>query len=129
MENIQNKNTLLLVDDDAVLSENVLSFFKDKNFEVYSSNNGIECIDLIKNKDPDVILLDVMLPGQTGIEVIKQLSGEDPSILKKIILMTNASDTKTISDAISFGVFQYFVKSDTSLEGIYEAVIQKIKEI
>ncbi|CPW44057.1 Putative sensory transduction protein [Mycobacteroides abscessus] len=63
----------LVVDDEVPLAEVVASYLKRESFEVHLAHDGRRALDLAREVDPDVVILDIGLPGVDGIEVCRQL--------------------------------------------------------
>jgi CheY-like chemotaxis protein len=66
-----NRISLLVVDDDSALRELLLRRFSEKEFDVTTSDSGTAAIELIKTKKFDVGVLDILMPGITGTELLK----------------------------------------------------------
>ncbi len=79
---------LLLVEDDAPLAQLISEFLSKHNFAVTIVSNGIEAVSQIINHNPDIVILDIMLPGQSGMAVCKQVREQ----YKGLILMQTALD-------------------------------------
>lgn len=73
MEPIAAYATLVLVEDDAALSQLIEQYLKREGFQVVTVNNGLAAPDVIKAHQPELVILDVMLPGQDGLEVCRQI--------------------------------------------------------
>lgn len=116
------KKTILIVDDDAMMRVNLFSFFKDKGYEVFDADNGKTGLEIIKKENPEAILLDIVMPEMTGLEVLKEIEAMNPAILSRVTMMTNASDMNFMTEAIEKGVPRYILKSDMSLEQIFTSV-------
>lgn len=119
---------LAVVDDDQVLSDNIKSFFENKGFEVSVASDGAFGLKLIQEKNPDIVLLDIMMPFRSGIKILEELSKDNKEILKKIILMTNSTDASNVSAALEMGIKEYLIKSDMSLENVYELCMKKVQK-
>ena len=82
---------ILLVDDSIDASEMMLKFFKLKNYECFSTNNGKKGLELIKSNIFDAILLDLAMPGFTGFDVIDELCKSGKIKESKIIVFTGST--------------------------------------
>ena len=80
---------LLIVDDDINIIRLLKVFLKNKGFEILESYNGNEAFDIVMKEQPDIAIIDGLIPGIHGFELSKKIK-EDPMITKKpkIILMT-----------------------------------------
>lgn len=73
MESVATYATLVLVEDDAALSQLIEQYLKREGFRVVPVDNGLAAPDVIKAHQPELVILDVMLPGQDGLEVCRQI--------------------------------------------------------
>ncbi len=80
---------LLIVDDDINIIKLLRVFLKDRGFEILESRNGNEAFDIVLKEQPDIAIIDGLIPGIHGFELSKKIK-EEPSISKKpkIVLMT-----------------------------------------
>lgn len=109
------KKKLLIIEDDASLQLVYKHKFEQEDFEVLQAYTGQQGITFAKEKHPDMILLDIMLPeGMNGFDVMEQLKRDD--ILKAIpvIMFTNLDSEK--DTALSMGAVDYIVKANTSID-------------
>jgi len=123
-----DKKTVLIVEDEKALSGALLDKLSLEGFSVELAENGEQCLEKIKNVQPDLILLDLIMPKMTGIELLNKLKMSDEIKNTSIIVLTNISDTQKVSEVVENGVFDYFVKSNTSLDEIVEKVKEKMGE-
>jgi DNA-binding response OmpR family regulator len=82
---------ILLVEDDAVILEALAYNLTRQGFGVHKATDGSEALRLAREMRPDLILLDVMLPGESGIEVCKRIREEDKEV---VIVMITAKDAE-----------------------------------
>jgi DNA-binding response OmpR family regulator len=120
--------TIAIIDDDEILSQNMFDYFSSKGFECLMANDGNAGLLLIHDNLPDVILLDIMMPVKNGIDVLKAISQSNPSYLNQFILLTNSEDMTYVSEALMLGLKDYLLKSDMSLEAIYELSQRKVAQ-
>ena len=120
-----NKKKILIIEDDEILSKALRDFLSADGFEVTIASNGEIGIKMAKEKCPDLIVLDIILPKKDGYEVIKELkkrSGNARNI--PIVLLTNLGSFADVEKALRLGATTYLTKTDYSLEDI----AKKIKE-
>jgi len=67
------KKTILIVEDNASILEMIQLFLEEEGYSVLTSSEGLGVMDIVKKKNPDLILLDIWIPGLDGIEVAKNL--------------------------------------------------------
>ncbi|MCZ6807758.1 MAG: response regulator, partial [Deltaproteobacteria bacterium] len=75
MENIGNRR-ILVVDDDPSFRELLTAFLDDRGYEVESSADGEEALELLRSETADLVLLDLELPGISGLDVLRAIESE-----------------------------------------------------
>ena len=116
---------LLIVDDDIATTDFLNNFFRKGNYEVFTANDGKGALAIVKEKRPNMILLDIKMPGLSGIEVLQQMKKIDKDV--KVIMMTAVKDEAMIELAKDYGASDYITKP-FSLEHLEKDVIPKILE-
>ena len=118
---------VLLVDDDPDLQEILQICLRKWGFEVASAANGDEGARLAKSYHPDIVLSDVMMPGTSGITLLKSLQAEDSR--RPVILMTGYSSAAMAVDAIKDGARDLLPKplDYSRLKSILEATQTDLK--
>ncbi len=98
---------IMVVDDDQDLAEMLGIVLNGAGFEVDLVNRGDQAMELFRAQNPDLILLDVMLPGIDGIEVARQIRAES---MVPIVMLTAKSDTQDVVLGLEAGADDYMVK-------------------
>ena len=93
--------TLVIVDDEAGIVEEVKSFFQEEGYQVYTADSGEQGIKVIRRRKPDIVLIDMKLPDISGIEVLKATKEISPQ--SKIIVITGYVDQALIDQAEKLG--------------------------
>ena len=106
-----NLNYNILIVDDVVENIQVaMNILKEDNYNFSFATNGEEALKLLKNNEFDLVLLDIMMPGMDGFEVIKKIK-EDPRISDiPVIFLTAKTDVDSIAKAFSLGAVDYITK-------------------
>ena len=119
---------ILLVDDEPLLLESLEIVLTIKGgYKVCgTAGNGLEALKLLKEHQPNVMLIDLNMPGMGGIELIKEIKKLYPEI--KMIVLTTFYDEKNISEALSSGASGYLLK-DSGKDAIIDAVEQTVKGV
>jgi len=102
-----NMQTILIVDDDKSIRYSLKRMLED-HFSILTAQNGEEALSRMKESSPDLIIMDIKMPGRNGIDVLKEMKFLDPKSL--IILMTAYGTTETAIEAMKFGAFDYILK-------------------
>ena len=101
---------ILAVDDELDVILIIKTALQSEGFEVLTANNGDEGIEMAREHLPDLILLDVMMPGKTGFDVVAALNEEDATASIPVIMLTGLSDRARIQQALDSGIQYYVVK-------------------
>lgn len=106
--------TILFVEDDRPISEMYARVLNRHGYRVDFSYNGDDAVQKAQSKHYDIILLDIMMPGKTGIEVLQILRGEDGTGLPdtRIIILTNLAQDRTSREALRSQADGYIIKAD-----------------
>ena len=90
-----NKKVLIVDDDPFILDMYVLKF-KESGFQVETAQDGKSGLKKVKDTQPDVVLLDVVMPAMDGFDVLQELKKIMPAPLPKIILLTNLGQKEDV---------------------------------
>ncbi len=113
---------ILIIDDDKLLSDTLQKVFEVRGYRAKVSYDGVKGLEMMKKENPDITLLDIMMPGKTGVQVIRDLYKEKSNLLKKTIVMTTLSDSGFLAEVLEFGVTNYIEKGETTPDGIVSLV-------
>jgi nitrogen regulation protein NR(I) len=100
-------HTILIVDDDKSIRYS-LKRMLEENYSVLTAQNGEKALNQVQKNFPDLIIMDIKMPGRSGIEVLKEIKSIDPKSL--VIIMTAYGTTETAIEAMKFGAFDYILK-------------------
>lgn len=121
MENVKPK--ILIIDDDKFLLNMYCLKFNKNNFQVDSATSGEEALTKIKNGFlPDIILLDIVMPGMDGFETLNNLRKNKIAPNAFVIMLTNQGQLSDIEKAKSFGIAGYIIKATTIPSEVVEEV-------
>jgi len=123
-----HSHTLLYAEDDPLIRENLLYILRDYFDQILIVTNGNEALKVYKEQDPDVVLLDICMPGINGLDVAKRIRHENEEI--PIIMLTGHSDRERLLDAVSLKLEAYLVKpvDFTQLSETLNRTIEKIND-
>ena len=113
-------NTVLIVDDDKKITELLKAYFTKENFTVLTSYDGIDALLSIKTHKPDIIILDLMLPGIDGFEVLKRLR-KDNNI--PVIMLTARDEETDKLIGLEIGADDYIAKPFSPREVVARAKV------
>lgn len=119
---------ILIVEDDTPLLEILQDRFKNEGFDVLTAKDGAEGLKMALDKQPDVILLDIVMPKVGGLTMLKNLRTYPSGKNIRVIVTTNLNDSKEIHEALSLGAHDFLVKSDWSLADLVATVSKQLDE-
>lgn len=123
---MSNKKKLLIVEDDALLSSALNESLTSKDLEILNINNGLEVLGAAKNFKPDIILLDLILPGIDGFEVLKQLKSDVLTKDIPVFVLSNLSEQADVRSVKALGAEDYFIKANIKIKEIAGIIKKKI---
>lgn len=118
------KKTVLIIEDDKLMSNVLAGALSKEGFEVNSSSDGEDGLEIALRSRPDVILLDMLIPKKIGTGVIKEIRIQQPDLIDRIVVMTSAMESQFLAEALEFGVTTYVIKGENELKDI----VKKVKE-
>ncbi len=116
---------ILLVDDDAFLRDMYATKFKEEGHDVHAAKSGEEGLEILRDTSFDVVLLDMVMPGLSGREVLEKVRAEKIGGNPALIVLSNQGEQEDIDGASKAGAIGYIVKA----EMIPSDVLKKVKEL
>lgn len=102
---------ILLVEDDNFLGNIYKTKFEMEKFKVIVATDGLEGLEMAKKKNPDIILLDILMPKMDGFEVLEHLK-KDKNLAKiPVILLTNLGQKDDVVKGLELGAVDYLIKA------------------
>jgi CheY-like chemotaxis protein len=111
---------ILVVDDDRVLLDLLRKVLEKFGFEVALAASGKDAIDQVQKFVPDVILLDIKMPGMDGITLLKKIKSHDPDV--EVIIITGFASLDSAVEALKYGAFDYIKKPFDNLAQVVDAI-------
>jgi DNA-binding response OmpR family regulator len=101
---------ILAIDDESDVLMILKTALESEGFDVETLNNGADGLAAALDNPPDLVLLDVMMPGMTGFDVLAKLKDNDSTCTVPVIMLTGMSERKKIQEALASGIDFYIVK-------------------
>ncbi|MBI4101708.1 MAG: response regulator [Candidatus Nealsonbacteria bacterium] len=120
--------TILFVEDESALQKTVGEVLSQEGYQVVSALNGEIGLRLAREKKPDLILLDLILPKVNGFEVLKRLKEDAETQKIPVVVLTNLEGMADIDKALELGATTYLVKTQYSLEEVVEKIKKTLDE-
>ncbi|MDD4901446.1 MAG: response regulator [Patescibacteria group bacterium] len=118
---------ILIVEDDSLLAKVLSESFLIEKFRVVMVNNGLDAAKAVKTFLPDIILLDLIIPGLDGFAVLKQLKSDAKTKNIPVAVISNLSDVGDVKSTKALGADEYFIKANTEMDKIVKYVKNKLK--
>lgn len=116
---------ILIVEDDKFLRELIVQKLLTENYETIEAIDGEEAIKMIKEKKPDLILLDLILPKANGFEVLEKIKEDAVTSQIPVIILSNLGQKDDVEKGLKLGAVDYLIKAHFTPNEI----IQKIKAV
>ena len=115
---------ILLVDDDPVILRLLKVNFEMEGYAVLSAANGAEAVDVATSERPDIILLDVMMPGMNGLEAAEKLRSQAATVSIPIVFVSAKAQTPDVRAGLDAGAVDYLTKPFDPVE-----LVQKVEDL
>ncbi len=125
MEREEEKKKILVVEDEGLLRELLAEKMRFEGFEVFEAVDGEQGLKITFEEKPDLVLLDLLMPGMGGMEVLRCMREDERTRGTPVIILSNLSGKENIAEGAEYGAVEYLVKSNFTLDDI----VAKIKEI
>jgi DNA-binding response OmpR family regulator len=116
---------ILIVDDDPFILDMYILKFKEKGFEVDTARDGKTALEKINSFNPDVLLLDLVLPMLDGFEVLEELKKRGSAPRAKTIILTNLGQKEDVERGMNLGAHDYIIKAHFTPS----EVVEKVKSV
>ncbi|MFQ6104080.1 MAG: sigma-54-dependent transcriptional regulator [Candidatus Glassbacteria bacterium] len=118
-----HRGKILVIDDDSSIRRVLQKHLTEKGFEVNTAGDGEKGLEIFQSGKPDIVILDIRLPGRSGLQVLEDIKSENRNIA--VVMITAHEDMETTIDAMHKGAFDYLPKPldidivDSLLERIF----------
>jgi len=119
---------ILFVEDEPSLQKAIKELLTQEGYEVLSAFDGEEGLKKAKDQDPNLILLDLILPKKDGFEVLKELKADEKMKDIPVIVLTNLEGIGDVEKALSLGAKTYLVKANYELDDVLKMVKDNIRK-
>ncbi|MDP3741405.1 MAG: response regulator [bacterium] len=123
------KRKILVVEDETALLNVLVEWLKIEGYEGIGVATGHEAAAVARKNLPDLILLDIILPGKNGFEVMKELSEDPKTASIPVVILTNLGDQQERRTAMSLGAKGYLVKAENDFVSIKKMIGQALHAV
>lgn len=113
---------ILIIEDDEFFRELLRKKLSSKNFNVLEAVDGEKGIEEMKNKKPDLVLLDLLLPNIDGFEVLLKVKADPTTSSIPIIIVSNLGQQEDIERGLKLGAVDYLIKSQFDIDQIIDKI-------
>lgn len=122
---MSNKPTILLVEDESSTVFVIKKYFAEEGYNVLTAFSAQDAIKIALEDHPDVIILDIMMPASSGLDILPELRSDPWGKTAKVIVFSNLSGDEYKATANKYNTDRYLIKTDTSLKDL-ESVVKEI---
>ncbi len=115
---------ILLVEDDIFLSSLLGNRLKKEGFEVLNVKSGSEVVKALKSFVPDLVLLDLILPGKSGFEVMEDIKADPQAPKVPVVIISNLGQDTDLARGKELGAADYVIKARTTIDDM----VKKVKD-
>jgi len=118
---------VLILEDDKFLRELIAQKLQREGFLISEAIDGEEGLKLIKEEQPDLVLLDLILPGIDGFEVLKKIKDDESTSQIPVIVLSNLGQKDDVDRGIKLGAVDYLIKAHFTPREIIEKIKKALK--
>jgi len=120
--------SILIVDDEPIVRESIRDWLRDAGYEVATAESGEEALKMMETQDFSVLVLDVRLPGKTGVQILREVKTLKPQI--KSIIITAYPSAELAVEAMKLGAVDYLIKpvAPDELERLIRETLSQMRE-
>ncbi|WP_159975893.1 response regulator transcription factor [Roseobacter cerasinus] len=107
---------VLLVEDEMNIVEAIRFLLSREGWDVDTHSDGASAIDVIRDRKPDLVVLDVMLPGKSGFDILEELRGDDATADLPVLMLTARGQSRDREMAEKAGVSRFMTKPFSNTE-------------
>lgn len=122
------KNKILIIEDDRFLVNVYKAKLSKEGFAMDIAMNGIDGLEKAKTVNPDLILLDLILPKMNGFEVLEELKKDRTTKNIPVLIMSNLGQDNDVEKGRRMGAVDYLIKSDYSISEVVKKIKDAMKE-
>lgn len=117
-----DKKKILLAEDEKMIADMYSTKFTLEGYEVVTAHDGVQALAMAKSENPDIILLDIIMPKLDGFAALKSIREDAALKSTPVILLTNLGQEDDIKKGKELGADDYFVKANHPPQEIVEKV-------
>lgn len=119
---------ILLVEDDRFLRRACEASLRQRGHTLTTAADGEEGLRVARAERPDLVLLDMLMPKLSGLDVLRALRGDEATQSLPVVILSNSSREQDVQEATSLGISGYFVKANLSLQELGDNIDRILKD-
>lgn len=108
MAELIKKFTIMIVDDEVLVARSISRFFRGEQYDCFIVNNPEEAIDSYKTKQPNIVIMDIQMPGKSGVELLKEIRNFDKKT--PVIMVSGNMDSVKVEELKKIGATECLEK-------------------
>jgi len=120
------KKKILMIEDDDFLRNLYCDKLRKEGYQLLEAKSGVEGINKIKNENPDLVILDILLPMKSGFDILEEMNETGMISEIPVIVLSNLKQEGDIEESRRLGVRDYFIKADSSFSDFLASVKENI---
>ncbi len=116
------KKSVLIIEDEPALREAIKLKFEKRDITAFTAETGEEGLEILKKEKPNLLWLDMLLPGISGTEVLRAVRANKETEKLKVVVVSVSSGDEKIQEMFRMGALDYIIKSNFSINEIVDKV-------
>ncbi|MBU0706836.1 response regulator [Patescibacteria group bacterium] len=122
----KKKKKIFIIEDEQTLSRSLSDKLKREGFQVDTEIDGVRGLKRVGEVIPDLLILDIILPGLSGLEILERLKAEPKTKKIPVLLVSNVDDEKSTKEGKALGAVNYLIKTNVTPSRILEEINKHI---
>ncbi|MCK5591102.1 MAG: response regulator [Candidatus Pacebacteria bacterium] len=127
MNNTSEQKIILFIEDNPLLLKAYKEAFEKENIEVCLACDGESGLNMVKEKKPKVVVLDLFLHGANGLEILKSIKNDPSTKEIRVIIFTASEEKSDLEEAMKLGADKFLVKSECPLSEVVKIVLEYVR--
>jgi DNA-binding response OmpR family regulator len=124
---MERKTKVLIIDDDDYIVKALGDHLSRKGYEIHVATDGEEGLEAVRRKEPDLVLLDIVMPRKDGIALLKNLKENEDTQQIPVIMITNLESKDTLEEMNRLGISAIMVKANYGLVEVIDMIEQTLR--
>lgn len=115
-----------IIEDEPALLAALAKKFETEGFTACLAKDGVEGLEIIRENNPDIVLLDIVMPRMDGLTMLKELRNSEFGKNVPVMILTNLNDADKMSESLDNGVNDFLVKSNWKIQEVVDKVRERL---